>query len=431
VLSLGAPLLLAAAAGVAAVVVALHFLAWRRPRPVELPTARFVPPSAVRAVSRDLRLTDAAVLASRVLAILLAGLALADPQVPPPRAGSPRVILADRSRAVGDAGEVGDSVRALASEQGVQRVIWFDSAPAPASDATADSAAPRAESRGSLSAALVAAVREGNRLARTAERVELVIVSPFAREEWDAAVAPAHALWDGASRAVRVAARLAPPPPAGGALLPAADPVGAAVRSALGERAGVRAVRGAPSADDSAFARRGGVVLTWPAEGGAEVAARASAVTTGDHTAIGAFVVRDLAPEGRAVAWREDGTVAARELATGSGCVRTIGFAPPVAGDLALRPAVADVVRDLAGACGAADWAPVPDAAVATLTRPASLASPAAPATESAPRGEWTRWLLLAALLALAAEWWLRRERARGAATDDAATGPRSRREAA
>ena len=59
--------------------------------------------------------------------------------------------------------------------------------------------------RGNLSAALIAALRAGSSLRDRADSLELVIVSPFAREEFDAATDTVRKLWPGKARLVRVA----------------------------------------------------------------------------------------------------------------------------------------------------------------------------------------------------------------------------------
>ncbi len=53
--------------------------------------------------------------------------------------------------------------------------------------------------RGNLSAALIAALRAGSILRDRADSLELVIVSPFAKEELDAATDTIRALWRGKS----------------------------------------------------------------------------------------------------------------------------------------------------------------------------------------------------------------------------------------
>jgi hypothetical protein len=94
-------------------VIAIHLLSWRRPQPRWLPTSRFVPVAAQRALSRRVRPSDLGLLALRLLAILSIGLAVAGPALSLRRGGVARVILADRSRAVASVEEVRDSVARL------------------------------------------------------------------------------------------------------------------------------------------------------------------------------------------------------------------------------------------------------------------------------------------------------------------------------
>ncbi|MBK6305394.1 MAG: BatA domain-containing protein [Gemmatimonadetes bacterium] len=177
-LTLAAPWALAAGAVASAVVLGLHLLAWRRPAPTPLPTARFAPPSAVRAVSRDLRLSDRLLLLVRVAVLLLAGLALARPAWTPVRSGTARVFVLDASRRVARVGDVADSARALSAGAAVTAWVRVDSVARLLSDTTLG---PRAAVRGALGAGLVAAVREAVRLARVHDTVEVVVVSPLPR----------------------------------------------------------------------------------------------------------------------------------------------------------------------------------------------------------------------------------------------------------
>ncbi|MEO7520234.1 MAG: BatA domain-containing protein, partial [Gemmatimonas sp.] len=62
------------------VAIALHFLSVRRPPAMILPTARFVAPRDVRAVSRSARPSDLLLLLLRVLAMWCAAIALAGPR---------------------------------------------------------------------------------------------------------------------------------------------------------------------------------------------------------------------------------------------------------------------------------------------------------------------------------------------------------------
>lgn len=200
---LAAGFLLAAGAAACAVV-ALHFIVTRRPRSVPFPTARFVPDAPVAARERLLRLSDMLLLVLRVLAIMLVGVALARPVLTPTREKFVRVIAADVSGATGDVGEVRDSARKLMRPG--DELIAFDTSAWPVR--SPDSLVSRAgsHSTGSLSAAVVAALRSGQRVRAGADSVELVVVSPIAATERDRATAAIRTQWPGRARLVRVRA---------------------------------------------------------------------------------------------------------------------------------------------------------------------------------------------------------------------------------
>jgi len=381
-----APGYLGLAALAAAAVVALHFVARRVPKPRPLPTARFVPEAAVRAPSPASRPTDLVVLALRVLALLLAGAALARPVPAPPRAVL-RVVVAHGPDALPGA-------RALLAP-GDTLVV---------------------SETGTLSAALVLARRTAARVGARADSLELVLVAPFVRGAWDAATAALRATWPGRAQLVAVAHRPAPPIPRLDLVAAPADPLHAAVRL-LGERRGppTRIVRGAARAADSAFARGGGALVLWPA--GVETAQGGVADTIGAVVAAGTVVVAPFArtvrldeppaPAGyadRVVARWADGAPAALERTLGSGCVRSVAIPVPAGGDLVLRRSFRDVVAALTAPCGGSrDPALLDSVALATLRGPESLAAAAALGTLAAPR-TLVAWLLALAALFLLVE---------------------------
>src|SRR6185295_2279985 len=108
--------------------------------------------------------------------------------------------------------------------------------------------------RGSLSAALSAAIRSAVRVAPRTDSIEMVLVSPLADDETDAATARIRASWRGRIRIVRVATATAPATP--GALevrAPANDAV-AAGQSLLPMSvlsSPVRVARGRVTSEDS------------------------------------------------------------------------------------------------------------------------------------------------------------------------------------
>lgn len=430
-MTLAAPWALLAAALAATVVVALHLLAWRRPTPAPLPTARFAPPSAVRAVSRDLRLSDVALLLVRVAALLLAGLALARPAWSPRRTGTARVLVLDASRRVARVSDVADSARVRSAGADVTVWVRVDSVARVLADT---SLGARADVRGALGAGLVAGIREGVRLTKSHETVELVVISPFAAESWDASVEALRAQWPGNVSAVRVAAMQATPSDSSGSqptvarvLAPSNDPVGAAF--ALGvdsSMRNLRVIRTVPSADDSAWASNGGLVVAWPHVARPDSAAAIEAIVVDDRTTIGRFTREPVdVASGRTIARWGDGAPAAQEVALSRGCVRTVGIGVPSAGDAALRPAFLAVVRALAAPCGGGSALLVDSArlsAWAASPAPASSASNSAttparaqrPTVDAATMPDRTleRWLLVLVALLLGVEWLMRRARA-------------------
>ena len=203
-MSFVAPFWLGVAAIAALGVVALHLITTQRPPPSILPTARFVPAGDARASSRAARPADLPLLALRCAALLLMGAAFAGPVTH--SGGSPlvRVIAVDRSRGA-EAG-VRDSVIALA--RAGDALVPFDSSASIVMAGATDSlrALAPGRARGSLSAALVSAWRAARDVARAADSVELVIVSPLTTDELDAASAKIFARWPGRVRLVRTAA---------------------------------------------------------------------------------------------------------------------------------------------------------------------------------------------------------------------------------
>lgn len=447
-MTLAAPWALLATGVAAAVVVALHLLAWRRPSPTPLPTARFAPPSAVRAVSRDLRLSDVALLLVRVAALLLAGLALARPAWTPRRTGTARVLVLDASRRVASVRDVADSARARST--GADATVWVrvDSVARVLADT---SIGARADVRGVLGAGLVAGIREGVRLAKSYESVELVVISPFAAESWDASMEALRAQWPGAVSTVRVAARQATPGDSSGGesatarvLTPSNGPVGAAFALVVDSTTrNLRVIRTSLSAEDSAWASNGGVVVAWPNVTRPDSAAAIEAISAGDRTVIGRFARErvDVA-SGRTIARWGDGSAAAQEVALGRGCVRTVGIGVPSSGDAALRPAFLAFVRRLATPCDGGNallvdgarlsaWAAVPREPSNAATTPGTPPRTSRPAINAAatPDHSLERWLLLLVALLLGVEWLLRRSRT--AARSEQSTSPLASREAA
>ena len=398
--------LLAAMSGV----IALHLLSWRRPHPRHLPTARFLPAAPRRALSRRLQPSDPALLALRLLALAALGLAVAGPIVSLRSPGIARVIVADRSRSVASLEEVRDSATALESGASTVRVVLFDSLPVHSSEAAWRDSSGRSR-RGNLDAALIVAIREASDLRRRFDSVEVAIVSPLHQEQVTAATPRILDVYGGEVRHVRVASRQLVPSPAlsSSAWPPAADPLGATLRLASGSPPQwLRVARGALTSADSTHATNGGVLLHWPEV--ADAQSQSDGVLSRSGAVVGSFGRQGEVPDGQAIAWWSDGRPAAAERTSGAGCVRTVHIGLPQAGDAVLRPAFQRLVRDLIVPCGWHDARALTGAEQTALLAERAASGVQAPVPAASPLIR--RLLLLLALLALGAEWWVRRRHA-------------------
>lgn len=400
-MTLLAPLYLAAAGGLVALVVALHFIVTREPATVPFPTARFAPDRPVSARARAFQLSDLLLLLCRAALILAAGAALAQPILTPTRRPVERIILADYSASVADISSVRDSLRTLRSTGDV--VVSFDSAAA----------------AGSISAALLAALRAAVSLRDAADSLELALVSAFGSEEVDQATDSIRALWPGAIRLVRVAAppdSLAPPDVM--LVAGAEDPIRYALPGARGDAEPVvRVVRGAPATSDSAWARDGDRALVlWPANPPGAATDTVGAVSAGSVVVVAPFIRRQAAlPAGRAIARWLDGAPAATETGLGAGCVRSVAIPVPLEGDLVLDPRFQRLARVLTGRCGSpVRRTPLAAPGLAALAGDARSRRVPTGAIERPRviRSPLTPWLLAGALVLGLAELVLRRRRA-------------------
>jgi hypothetical protein len=371
-----APGFLMAAAGFALAAIALHLIAWRRPDDLLLPTARFVPDQASRRAARALRPADLPLLLLRLAILGLVGAALAQPVMAPGRAGVARVVAVDRSRAVARFAEARDSALAFAEGAPLAEAVVFDSAVQVLSPSALSSLRDSTTgASGGLSAALVHLLRRAEALRPRHERVELAIVSPFAREELDAATLAVRDRWPGAVRLIHVVA--APRPPGTGSLdvrVRDDDPVAAGLRLAFAQgmvdrSRDVRVVRTTPAAADSAWARSGGVLVHWPDSSGTIATDEGPrGVLAGDRAVVAALRPMSLADSGAATAYWLDGVPAARQVSLGSGCARTVGFDAPRDGDLTLTVSFRRVAVAVLAPCeGTMDLAPLPDSVLDRL----------------------------------------------------------------
>jgi len=416
------PLMLVVGALAATVAVALHLLTSRRPPRSVLPTARFVPVNDARAVARSTRPTDPLLLACRLLAALLLGAAFAQPVLDAPGPSVRSVVMLDRSASVADGAAAARAATARLTAGGA--LVVFDTV---AREVPADSArfatAPRA-APGILSAALVAATRAARRVARGADSVRLVLVSPLAEEEFDAATDALRAEWPGGIELVRVAA-VTDTARGGTTRLVSAlgdDPLAPALARLDAARGAhdVRLVRAAPSAADSAWASAPGRVLVfWPLPG--DEAPVADGVTAfGLRTAtivapmmrlpIGRSAGTATAPSRVIARWR-DGSPAAAESPLAAGCVRTVGVGLPLAGDLTLRAPFRRFLAAMVEPCGGARGRAVPDSVAQRLAAGTEAVAARRLAAGASADSRLAALLLGLAVAALAAEWLLRRGR--------------------
>ncbi|HEY2897777.1 MAG TPA: BatA domain-containing protein, partial [Gemmatimonadaceae bacterium] len=193
------PWALWAAGAVSAAVIALHILASKNPRVTPLPTARFIPDVPLRATARAMRLSDVLLLLLRVAAVMLVGVAFARPEVTRGRRAVGRVVAVDVSHALGSRNAAADSAVRILARGDV--LIAFDSGAHAIRGGSADalraalSDSNTRSPQGSISAALVAAMRAASSLRADADSVEIVLLSPLAAEEWDAATAAIRLVW--------------------------------------------------------------------------------------------------------------------------------------------------------------------------------------------------------------------------------------------
>ena len=411
-----------ASLAVAAAVVALHFIVTRQPRAGILPTARFVPDLPANATARATRPSDLVLLLLRVLLVLAAGAGLAKPVVKPTRAANARVILMDLSRAATDSAALRDSVRALHREH--DAVVLFGSSARIVSANAVDSirAAAFTTARGNLSAALITAMRAGSSLRDRADSIELVIVSPFAPEEFDAATDSIRALWPGKARVVslrtvasdtaRTASKLEVRSAAG-------DPLQVAVAQARNEVGATGLI--IRTANITAADANDRAVIHWPVvDRPPGAAARLARDTIGGVIAHDALVVSaferrwtypaDSIRGAEVVARWIDGEPAAIERPSTTGCARSVSVPVSPIGDLVIRRDFIRFVAAISGNCESrASLRPADPQLVARLASSGGLAPREAFRPRGDIRSDLAPWLLALAIAAAIAELFVRR----------------------
>jgi hypothetical protein len=383
-----------ASLAVAAAVVALHFIVTRQPRAGILPTARFVPDLPATATARATRPSDIPLMLLRVLIVLAAGAGLAKPIIKPSRGAEARVILADVSRSSRDSSAVRDSVKSLYRNHDV--IVEFDSS---ARIVSGDSLASLrfSSARGNLSAALIASMRAGSSLRDRADSIELVVVSPFAAEEFDAATSEVRRLWPGKARIVRA---------------------------------------GLPASIDSAVKP----TIVWPQSGRPPGAiARTRPDTIGGVLSRDALLVASFerkwsySPDSlrgeEIVARWIDGEPAAIERASNGTCTRSVAIPVTPAGDLVIRNDYKRFVREISSDCiSHSSVIPATAERVDALVGSGGLAPREAFRPRNDIRSMLAPWLIALAIVAAIAELFVRRRRniARAESRDAAAAARRA-----
>lgn len=430
-----APGYLIAAVAVAAIIAALHFIVVRQPRSTMLPTARFVPDTRATTVAPAHRPSDWPVMLLRVLIVLAAGAGLAKPVLSPSRGATARVILVDVSRSARDSLATRDSVRTVYRDG--DAIVLFDSSARAVTAGALDSigAARRSGKRGNLSAGLIAALRAGSALRERADSIELVIVSPFAGEELDAATDSIRVLWRGRARLVRSGSTGADTGRVAHLQSNAADDDPLAVTTALAR----------PSGDASALIDRAGslatrpaasdVLISWPSAGRPRFAVPRSkrdtvgGVDAADVAVVAAFdrewtYPADSLAGGEVIARWVDGEPAALEKPDGTGCIRSVTVPVTPVGDLAIRREFIRFVAAIARPCAAVTaLARADPARVAKLAGKGGLAPRTAFQPLTDMRSMLSPWLFAVAIAAAIAELFVRRRARRVSA----ATGPQTK----
>jgi len=410
-----APGWIALAAVTSLAVAVIHLIAWRQPRAVKLPTARFVPDEPARRAARTIRPADLALLALRVSILMAGGVAMARPTLSPSPEGEATVVAIERSAAIADTAALRDNIRD-ALPAGRTAFVVFDTTATILENqdaAMADVLRAGAGDRTSLTVGLVAAIREARRLTSDYESVEIVLASTFSRASFDRATQGVRGTWPDSIRVVRQ-------PRAAEELIPVSveitgsgdDPVAAGIRLAQSNgllRGASRIVRHAVSASDRAWVDTGRVLVIWP-RAEANITDRVDGIHAGGFTAIGHFRRQPLGDSGRVMARWLDGAPAATESKLGSGCVRTIGFDMADVGDFVLTPAFQRLASVLTAPCGGnrAQGAAA-DSIIAALIAPSTLTPASAMPDESRRPNRLAAMLMVLAIIFALGELVLRR----------------------
>jgi hypothetical protein len=413
-----------ASLAVAAGIVALHFIVTRQPRAAVLPTARFVPNLPANATARATRPSDLLLMLLRILLVLLVGAGLARPVFKPGREASARVILADASRNVVDIANVRDSVNKY--YRNGDALIVFDAAARAISGNVSDSIRTLAKTSrdGRLSGALISALHAASTLRDKADSIELVVVSPLAADEFDAATDSIRSLWRGKATLVKI----------GASEVAASPAVPIQLRSASGDPLSVTVARVGPLVGAVKIVRDGinagdtkpldhQAVVDWPISGRPARASAANkidtigAVVAGKSIVVSAFPRRwtftpDSIRDAQVIARWTDGEPAAIEWPQDKGCVRSVAVPVNPIGDFPLQASFARFAESMAGPCIADKVSlTASPAQLASLAGTGGLASRDAFEPRDDVRSALAPWLIGLGLIAAIAELFVRRRR--------------------
>jgi len=422
-----APGFLFASLAVAAAIVALHFIVTRQPRAAILPTARFVPDTRATAIAPARRPSDLLLMFLRVLLVLAAGAGLAKPVLTPSRVAHARVILVDVSRSARDSLAIRDSVRAI--YRSGDAVVVFDSSARVVAGNVTDTlgALWPTSKRGNLSAALIAALRAGSSLRDRADSLELVIVSPFGREELDPATDSIRTLWPGKARLVRIAEPTADTAVATSKLAingDASDPLEVTVSLArntastggLIDRRSVETERPGVRSDGTAAP-----LIEWPASSRPRFAIQrptrdtVGGVMAGEAGVVSTFERQWTFPPdslrgAEVIARWVDGEPAAIERRDGVGCVRSVAIPVTPVGDFVIRHDFVRFVESLSRPCACITaLIPADPAVVAKLEGKGGLAPREAFQPQTDAHSALAPWFFALALATAIAELLVRR----------------------
>ena len=413
-MSFGLPWIFAAGVAAALGVVALHLLSTRRPPAQPLPTARFVPETDLRAVSRSARPTDLLLLLLRALAVLAIGVAFARPQLDAPGPSLRRVVALEWTTALADTAAARRAARALLGEG--DALVVFDTAARVVDRAALDALPAPTVRRVALSPMLVAVHDAAVQIAPGADSLALSLLSAMPADAWDAATPALRAAWPGRVELQALTAPVdtsAAPQPE---LLPRGSddlllPALAALPAARGAHP-LRIRRGAMLAEDSLWLSQtaGAVLLQWPTAVADSLRPDGVLASHGLEAGLVAAMARLEVGEGQVIARWRDGVPAVTERALGRGCLRDVGIGLGEAGDVTLRAPFDALLAVLATPCGGARRAAPADSVLAAFAGRGERAA-AQPFVVQRGVTRTVPLLLAAALALLLVEQWLRRQR--------------------